>query len=50
MLETLFTSPAALSRLELTRFRGHIQSRGVRRDPRWQESSGGIRRSSGGRS
>ena len=36
--------------MELTRFRGHIQSRGVRRDPRWQESRDGIRRSSGGRS
>ena len=36
--------------VELTRFRGHIQSRGVRRDPRWQESRDGIRRSSGGRS
>ena len=40
----------ALIKLELTRFRGHIQSRGVRRDPRWQESRDGIRRSSGGRS
>ena len=36
--------------VELTRFRGHIQSRGVRRDPRWQESRDGIRRSSVGRS
>ena len=40
----------AMIRVELTRFRGHIQSRGVRRDPRWQESRDGIRRSSGGRS
>ena len=41
---------AAGAVLELTRFRGHIQSRGVRRDPRWQESRDGTRRSSGGRS